>query len=302
MFEEAWHDWGRAALLGGVAAVLAVVWLFGGLPEAIFALVALGAVLAALQALMVVSCLLNLASPLLRAASVIFAGAVMAGALALVLDPLLPAPARIQRTLARPGDLLTWSDGGEAGETVLVRVAGEPGLRPDGRDRRVEIRLAARQGEPFDSLSFTLHREAPPSLGRPSRGGPSSRTDAVAELRLPDPGPVTLALSELEPPDVAPLRVSIHPLRVPPAARATIAWGLFAASLLLGALALRERVRSFFPVAGAGLVAFLYVETGNLGPSAVLVPLGVAVLVAAALGALAGLLLNALLARLFEQR
>ena len=301
-FEEHWHNWGRAALLVLVAAGLAALWVLGGLDEPVFALVALGTALAALLSLMVVSCLLNLTSLVLRVAAVLFAGAMVAGGLALVVDPLFPEAPLVERKLSHAGDRLTWAEGGRAGQAVLVRVQGAPGMRQDGRDKRLEIQIEAFRGAVFDVLSLELFREPPPTLEAAGRGGGSgkgaSRTDAVRELLLPASGEVTLVLSKVTPEAFAPLTVSIHPVRVPPATRSLIAWGLFALSLLLGALAARDGVHSFFPVAGVGGVAFLHVTAGSLGPSGVLAPLGGALLVSAAIGAVVGLVLNALLDRL----
>jgi len=304
MFEEHWHNWGRAAFLVLVAAALVALWFLGDLSEPVFALTALAAVLAALLTLMAVSCLADLSSLTLRAAALAFAVSVVAGGLALVVDPLLPLPALAERRLAQAGDRLTWADGGQVGTAVLVRVRGAPGMRSDGKDERLEIQLDAYRGAVFDVLSVELFRESRPSLeamGRKRGGGKgsSSRTDAVREVILPSPGSVTLVLTELKPAATAPLTVSVHPVRVSPSARARIAWGLFALSLLLGAFAVRDGVRSFFPVAGVAAVAFLYVPAGNLGPSAVLAPLGGTLLVSAAIGGVAGLLINALLDRLF---
>jgi hypothetical protein len=301
-FEEHWHNWGRAALLVLVAAALAALWFLGGLAEPVFALVALGAVLAALLTLMVVSCLVNLTSLALRLAAVIFSGAMILGGLALAVDPLVPADALATRQLHHPGDRLTWPGGGQAGQAVLVRVKGSPGMRQDGRDKRLEIQLEAHRDAVFDVLSLGLYREAPATLDGGGRGGgktSGSKTDAVREIVLPSAGDVTLILTEAKPDAFAPLTVSVHPVRVPPATRAAIAWGLFAVSLLLGASAARDGVRSFFPVAGVAAVAFLYVPAGNFGPSAVLAPLGGALLVSAAIGGVLGLLMNIVLDRLF---
>lgn len=301
MFEEYWHSWGRAVLLVLVAGALAALWFLGDLPEPVFAVVALGAALSALLALMVVSCLLNLTSLALRGAAVLFAAAVVLGGVALVVDPLLPADPLAERQLHHPGDRLTWPEGGRAGQAVLVRIQGAPGMRQDGRDKRLEIQLEVHRGAVFDVLSLALYREAPPTLEGAGRGGgkkSGSRTDAVREIVLPAAGDVTLVLSEVKPDAFAPLTVSVHPVRVPPSTRAMIAWGLLAVSLLLGGLAARDGVRSFFPVAGVAAVAFLYVPAGNLGPSAVLAPLGGALLVSAAIGGVSGLLLNIVLDRL----
>ena len=307
MFEEYWHSWGRAALLVLVAAALTALWFLGDLTEPVFALVALGAALAALLTLMVVSCLLDLTSLLLRGAAVLFAGATIMGGLALVVDPLVPEDALAERRLARTGDRLTWPGGGRAGQAALVRVRGSPGMRQDGRDKRLEIQLEVHRDAVFDVLSLELYREAPPTLGAAGRGGgggktSSSRTDAVREIILPGPGDVTLVLSELKPEAAVPLTVSVHPVRVPPATRALIAWSLFVLSLVLGALAARDGVLSFFPVAGVAAVAFLYVPAGNLGPTAVLAPLGGTLLVSAAIGGVSGLLINIVLDRLFGVR
>jgi len=308
MFEEYWHSWGRAALLIIAAAALAALWFLGDLDESVFALVALGTALTALLTLMVVSCLINFTSLALRAMSLLFAAAVLVGGLALAVDPLLPAPALAERTLASEGDRLTWADGGRAGQAVLVRVHGAPGMRQDGKDKRLEIQIDVFRDAVFDVVSLELFREAPPTLEAAGRGGrgkggsASSRTDAVREVVLPSPGSVTLVLAEFKPAAAAPLSVSIHPVRVPPAARAGIVWGLFAVSLLLGVFAVRDGVRSFFPVASAGAVAFFYVSAGSLGPSAVLATLGGTLLVSAAIGAVAGLLINLVLDRLFGVR
>ena len=300
-FEEHWHNWGRAALLVLVAAGLAALWVLGGLDEPVFALVALGTALAALLSLMVVSCLLNLTSLVLRVAAVLFAGAMVAGGLALVVDPLFPEAPLVERKLSHAGDRLTWAEGGRAGQAVLVRVQGAPGMRQDGRDKRLGIQIEALRGAVFNVLSLELFREPPPTLEAAGRGGGgkgASRIEAVREIILPSAGDVTLILSKMTPDAFAPLTVSLHPVRVPPATRALIAWGLLAFSLLLGALAARDGVHSFFPVAGVGGVAFLYVTAGSLGPSGVLAPLGGALLVSAAIGAVVGLVLNALLDRL----
>ncbi|MFH1530179.1 MAG: hypothetical protein ABIK09_05515 [Pseudomonadota bacterium] len=302
-FEEHWHNWGRATVLVLVAAALAALWFLGDLEEPVFALVALGTTLSALLSLMVVSCLVNLTSLGLRVLSVLFAGAVVAGGLALVVDPVLPAAPLVERPLAHVGARLTWVAGGRAGQAVLVRVKGSPGMRQDGKDKRLEIQIEALRGPVFDVLSLALYREGPPTLSAAGGGGGgggkgASRTDAVRETVLPSAGDVTLVLTEVTPEAFAPLTVSVHPVRVPPSTRAVIAWGLLAISLLLGALAARDGVPSFFPVAGAAGVVFLYISAGNLGPSAVLAPLGGALLVSAAVGGVAGLLINALLDRL----
>jgi len=302
-FEEHWHNWGRAALLVLVAAALAALWFLGDLPEPKFAMVALGAALSALLMMMVISCLLNLTSLILRIASLLFAGAVVAGGLALVVDPLLPADTLAERQLVRTGDRMTWAAGGAPGQAVLVRVKGSPGMRQDGKDKRLEIQIEAYRGPVFDVLTLELFREGPPTLQAAGKGGKgggkaSSRTDAVREITLPSAGDVTLVLADVKPDAFAPLTVSVHPVRVPPATRAGIAWGLLIVSLVLGALAARDGVRSFFPVAGIAAVAFLYVPAGNLGPSGVLAPLGGALLVSAAIGGVVGLLLNIVLDRL----
>jgi len=301
-FEEHWHNWGRATVLVLAAAAMTALWFLGDLDESVFALVALGGALSALLSLMVVSCLVNLTSLGLRMVSVLFAGAVVAGGLALVVDPILPAAPLVERQLTHVGDRLTWAGGGHAGQTVLVRLKGSPGMRQDGKDKRLEIQIEALRGSVFDVLSLALFREAPPSLEAAGRGGgagkAASRTDVVREIVLPSAGDVTLVLTKVTPEAFAPLTASVHPVRVSPSSRAMIAWGLFAISLLLGALAARDGVRSFFPVAGVAAVAFLEISAGSLGPSAVLPPLGGALLVSAAIGGVVGLLLNALLDRL----
>ncbi len=308
MFEEYWHSWGRAALLIIVAAALVALWFLGDLGEPVFALVALGTALTALLTLMVMSCFINLTSLALRAASLFFAAAMVIGSLALVVDPLLPAPALVERTLASEGDRLTWADGGRAGTAVLVQVHGAPGIRQDGKDKRLKIQIDVLRDAIFDVISFELFREPRPTLEAAGRGGSgkggsaSSRTDAVREVVLPSPGSVTLVLAEIKPAAAAPLSVSIHPVRVPPAARAEIVWGLFAISLFLGVFAVRDGVQSFFPVAGAGAVAFFYVSAHSLGPSAVLATLGGTLLVSAAIGGVVGLLINVVLDRLFGVR
>ena len=308
MFEEYWHSWGRAALLIIVAAALAALWFVGDLDESVFALVALGTALAALLTLMVVSCLINFTSLTLRAVTLFFAAAMVAGGLALVVDPLLPAPALVERTLAGEGDRLTWADGGRAGQAVLVRVQGAPGMRQDGKDKRLEIQLDVFRGSVFDVVSLELFREPRPTLEAAGRGGrgkggsASSRTDAVREVVLPSPGSVTLVLAEIKPAVAAPLTVSIHPVRFPPAVRVGAVWSLFVLSIFLGIFAVRDGVRSFFPVAGAGAVAFFHVSADSLGPSAVLATLGGTLLVSAAIGAVAGLLINLVLDRLFGVR